>query len=209
MNIKVYFDYVCPFCYIQKEALTRLQEKLDIEVEYIPYELRRFPTPKVDPMNDEAKCIRFKEVLKPEADALGIEMKLPWISPHPYTTDTFLGFLYAKENNMQAKYNHAIYHAFYILEKDVGDKAVIQDIIESLGLCKEGLNKALNCNENKKYLDLLFENKKSLGINGIPCIEINDKKYSGYKNIEQLEELLLENYQDTMHAMTCGIDGCE
>ena len=62
MKISIYFDFVCPFCYVALHALSRAIEDLDVELDFHPYELRRFPTPKVDPMHDEKRLKRFYEV---------------------------------------------------------------------------------------------------------------------------------------------------
>ena len=97
MKISVYSDFVCPFCYVGLYSLSQAMADLDVELDFHPYELRRFPTPKVDPMHDEKRLKRFDEVLKPMAESLGVEMNLPMISPHPYTTDAFQGYYFAKQ----------------------------------------------------------------------------------------------------------------
>ena len=67
VEITVCFDYVCPFCYLAGNALKKAIAGKDVTIRYIPYELRREPTPKVDPMHDEMRLKRFDEVLLPTA----------------------------------------------------------------------------------------------------------------------------------------------
>ncbi len=209
MKIKVYSDYVCPFCYIQKEVLRQIQEKYEVEVEYIPYELRRYPTPKVDPMNDEMRLQRFEEVIAPEAKRLGIEMKLPWMSPHPYSTLAFLGFIYAKSVGLEKEYNDCVYRSFYVEEKDISKKEVLKDIAQFLNMDVSVFEKALHNAQASTQLDRLFTKKSELGIQGIPAMEIEGNMVSGYHTFAQLEAIIVEEYTNSMQGMTCGINGCE
>ena len=134
MKISIFFDFVCPFCYVGLHSLSRAIEGLDVELDFHPYELRRFPTPKVDPMHDEKRLKRFDEVLKPMAQALGIEMNLPWISPHPYTTDAFQGFYFARQAGRELDYVRLTFDVFYRQQKDIGDPAVLRMVMDELGL---------------------------------------------------------------------------
>ena len=74
MKISIFFDFVCPFCYVGLHSLSRAIEGLDVEFDFHPYELRRFPTLKVDPMHDEKRLKRFDEVLKPMAQSRIVAM---------------------------------------------------------------------------------------------------------------------------------------
>ncbi len=207
MKIKVVSDYVCPFCYIQKEVIRQLQEKYDLEVEMLPFELRRPPIPKVDPMNDEMRLKRFHEVISPEATRLGVEMKLPWMSPHPYTTNTFLGYLFALQCGQAEQYNQHVYHSFYVEEKDISDITWIESILKSLSLDLNEFHKQIP--DFQKQLEENYKNKAKLSNEGIPAILVNGKTFSGYHNVEQLEKILHDEYIEQAQGMTCGINGCE
>ncbi|MFP3821891.1 DsbA family protein, partial [Bacillus sp. SIMBA_008] len=51
LQIKVYSDYVCPFCYVGKAAFEEAIKDKDVQVEWMPFELRPSPSPKLDPVN--------------------------------------------------------------------------------------------------------------------------------------------------------------
>ncbi|MEC2084937.1 DsbA family protein, partial [Bacillus inaquosorum] len=52
VHIKVYSDYVCPFCFIGKAAFEEAIKGKDVDVEWMPFELRPSPSPQLDPVND-------------------------------------------------------------------------------------------------------------------------------------------------------------
>lgn len=43
VHIKVYSDYVCPFCFVGKAAFEEAIKGKDVEVEWMPFELRPSP----------------------------------------------------------------------------------------------------------------------------------------------------------------------
>ena len=216
VEITVCFDYVCPFCYLAGTALKQAVQALpgkDVTIRYVPYELRRSPTPKVDPMHDEMRLKRFDEVLLPTAQKLGVEMKLPWISPHPYTTVPLQGFHYVQDTcpDKLFDYNWGIFDAFYIGEQDIGEPETVEAVLRAIGVPVEPFHQVL---AEGKYADLLLEEKRwcqeTLGVTNIPSYFIHGKKLTGVMDPAQLERAILdaEGEQETVTGMACGEDGC-
>ena len=215
VEITVCFDYVCPFCYLAGNALKKAIAGKDVTIRYIPYELRREPTPKVDPMHDEMRLKRFDEVLLPTAQKLGVEMKLPWISPHPYTTVPLQGFHYVMDSCPQkvGDYNWAIFNAFYIDERDIGEQDVVEEIMQRLEISVEPFRQVI---AEGKYSQLLLEEKayckETLGVTGIPSYFIKGQKLSGVMDPQALEAAILlaetSQSQQAVDGMVCDENGC-
>ncbi|MBW3636295.1 MAG: DsbA family protein, partial [Armatimonadetes bacterium] len=50
LKLEIYSDYVCPFCLLAKAPLEEALRGLEgVEVEWMPFELRPFPTPTLRP----------------------------------------------------------------------------------------------------------------------------------------------------------------
>lgn len=77
LQIKVYSDYVCPFCFVGKAAFEEAIKDKDVQVEWMPFELRPSPSPKLDPVNDPAKRQMWKNSIEPMAQSLGVEITFP------------------------------------------------------------------------------------------------------------------------------------
>lgn len=108
INIKVYSDYVCPFCFLGKDQLEKAIEGKDVEVEWLPFELRPRPSEQLDPLNDPAKLAMWDGAIKPRIEAWGVNMKLPNVSPHPYTDLAHEGYHFAKEHGKGKAYNDRV-----------------------------------------------------------------------------------------------------
>ncbi|MGM9636821.1 MAG: DsbA family protein [Eubacteriales bacterium] len=196
MKLTVYFDFVCPFCYLGREKLKRITAThSDVVLDYVPFELRRPPVPKTDPMHDSAKLERFDRVLAPEAKRLGIPMNLPWISPHPYTTLAMSGYLYAKDHGLGAEYIDRTFHAFYVDESDIGERPVIEQILADLGLEPAIFVELEAAGAYLPRLDAGKERGRAVGVRGIPAVELDGSLVD------------LDTVESTLSG-TCGEDGC-
>ncbi|MDY3919467.1 MAG: DsbA family protein [Candidatus Limivivens sp.] len=194
-TIKVFFDYVCPFCYLEFFALKEAISGKDVKLELIPHELRRPPVPKVDPMHDEMRLKRFDEVLAPEARKLGIPMELPWISPHPYTTDTFLGFLFCRDRGLEIAYTEKVFLAFYVEQKDIGEMDVLKEIAASLDLDPDAFEQEIRSRRQLPRLDALNSLSKDYEIKGIPVTFIGSQRLDGNHEPE-VYSIVLESVQN-------------
>ncbi len=58
VKMKVYSDFICPFCFLAKGPLDEVAKEKDVEIEWMPFELRPSPYSKIDPWNEPEK-IRF------------------------------------------------------------------------------------------------------------------------------------------------------
>lgn len=209
MKITIFSDYVCPFCYVGKAALFQALEGFEYEVEFHPYQLRRPPVAKVDPMHDEARLKRFHEVIHPMAEACGIEMKLPFISPHPYTTLAFQGYYFACDYKKGLEYNDAVFHAFYVDEKDIGEIDVLCDILMQLGLEPSLFKQAIKTQQYMPILDDQVRIREEMQIKGVPTFMINDKKIVGAHSVDDFRKAIYDEISEEMAGMACGPEGCK
>ena len=49
LTIKVYPDYVCPFCFLAEKPLQEAAEGKDVQIEWMPFELRPYPNETLRP----------------------------------------------------------------------------------------------------------------------------------------------------------------
>lgn len=211
LKIKVFFDFVCPFCYLEFFSLKQAANGLDVTFERIPHELRRPPSPMADPMHDEARLKRFDEVLLPAARELGLTMQLPRLSPHPYSTNTFLGLLYCEDHGVGEEYTEKVFTTFYEDEKDIGDLNVLGAIAKELELNEKEFLEEITSKSQLARLDELNALSEEYDITSIPVIYIGDTRLPGYHTPEvyaqAIADALLQQETTSVSGMSCGIDG--
>lgn len=119
IKIKVYSDYVCPFCFLAEKPLKEAIKGKDVEVEWMPFELRPYPNETLKPEGDYLQST-WKQSVYPLAERMGIAIVLPSISPQPYTHLAFEGYQYAKEKGKGNEYNDRMLRAFFKKNKILG-----------------------------------------------------------------------------------------
>src|SRR5215218_7817962 len=82
VRILVWSDYVCPFCYLERPVLERVQGELGhgVEIDWRSFELRPEPEPTLDPDAEYLHRV-WNQSVYPMAQERGMVMKLPPVQP--------------------------------------------------------------------------------------------------------------------------------
>lgn len=212
VKVKVYSDYVCPFCFLAEQPLEEAIKGKDVEVEWMPFELRPAPNATLRPEDDYLQTT-WSQSVYPMAEQMGIEIVLPDVSPQPHTHLAFEGFQYAKENGKGTPYNERMLKAFFQESQDIGDVDVLTKLAGEVGLDEEEYREAL---ESRKYKEAhqqaLEHSYEEAGITAVPTFVIGDTKIAGIHTKDTLEQLIDEELQKQkpkvlFEGMACGPDG--
>ncbi|SFH24174.1 DsbA family oxidoreductase [Pontibacter chinhatensis] len=192
LQIKVYSDYVCPYCFLGEVVLERALKGLEdkVQVEWMPFELRPYPTPTLKPEEDYLQTTWANSVY-PMARQLNVPIVLPKVSPQPYTHLAFEGYQFAKEQGLGEAYTHRLFTAFFQEEQDIGDVEVLVKLAKEIGLDEAAYRQAL---ETRKYKAVhekeLKQAYEEAGITAVPTFFIADKQVRGLLREEDLRRLI-------------------
>ncbi|QHJ71242.1 DsbA family oxidoreductase [Planococcus halotolerans] len=212
VKVKVYSDYVCPFCFLAEKPLEEAIKGKDVEVEWMPFELRPAPNATLRPEDDYLQTT-WSQSVYPMAEQMGIEIVLPDVSPQPHTHLAFEGFQYAKEKGKGTAYNERMLKAFFQESQDIGDVDVLTKLAGEVGLDEKEYREAL---ESRKYKEAhqqaLVHSYEEAGITAVPTFVIGDTKIAGIHTKETIEQLIDEELQKQkpkvlFEGMACGPDG--
>ena len=212
--LKILFvsDYVCPYCFVAKEALKQALEetKIEVQITWQPLELTVEPKERVDTYHDEARKAKYQVLVEP-CKKLGIDMKLPPnVVPRPYTRLAFEGWYFACDKGLGEAYNDLIYRAYFVEEQDIGDMEVLVSLAERVGLdgveFKKALEEGIYSSVEKEAITY---SREVLKVNGVPSIYINEEQISLSEYTKEEMIRILENQEEEFEfGMCCGIDGC-
>lgn len=192
LQIKVYSDYVCPYCLLGEVVLERALKGLEekVEIEWMPFELRPAPSPTLKPEEDYLQTT-WKQSVYPMAAQLEIPIVLPKVSPQPHTHLAFEGYQFAKAHGKGEAYTHRMFRAFFQEEQDIGDIEVLTKLADELGLDKAAFKHALETRAYKEEHQLaLRQAYEKVGVTAVPTFIIGDKKVRGLLREEDLRNLI-------------------
>ena len=191
LKIQVWIDFVCPFCLLGETVIRKAIAGLNVEIEWMPFELRAYPTPTLRP-EDEYLPNAWKHSVYPTAERMGVDIKLPTISPQPYTRTAFLGLQYAAEHGKADEYVDAVLRAFFQKNLDIGDMQVLETIVSELGLPADGLDAAVESEERNAKHDAVLRQAQALGIRAVPSVAVGNQVYSGTPPVDVLRAEIVD-----------------
>ncbi|MBC5995020.1 DsbA family oxidoreductase [Pontibacter cellulosilyticus] len=194
LQIKVYSDFVCPYCFfgevVLERALAGIEKRDKVDVEWMSFELRPEPTPTLKP---EGKYLQttWKNSVYPMSEQLGINIVLPKVSPQPYTHLAFEGYQYAKKHGLGEKYTDRMFRAFFQEELNIGEIDVLTDLAAEIGLDRVEFREVL---ESRKYKEehqqALKHAYEDVGVQAVPTFIIGNKIVRGLLREEDLRRLI-------------------
>jgi predicted DsbA family dithiol-disulfide isomerase len=145
----------------------------------MPFELRPAPYATLKPEGDYLQNA-WKHSVYPAAERLGLEMKLPTVSPQPYTNLAFQGLEFAKDHRKADEYNDAVFRAFFQQNRDIGRLDVLANISNEVGLDAEEFRHALEEETYRERVHKLLQTAyQRAGITAVPTMIIGRHRLTG------------------------------
>lgn len=210
VKIKVYSDFVCAFCFLGTGPLDEVVKEKDIEVEWMPFELRPSPSPKIDPRTQPRVMEAWNSFIYPTAKKLGLEIKLPHL--RSYTHLAFEGYQFAKEHGKGNEFHHRVFIAHFQEEQSIEDIEVLTKLAEEVGLSQDAFKEALVSRKYKEmHQEALRHAHQEAQIMAVPTFIIGDEVIQGFTSKERLakaiDQEIEKNKKNESDGPQCSIDG--
>ncbi|MGB0916124.1 MAG: DsbA family oxidoreductase [Flavobacteriales bacterium] len=190
MNVEVWSDVVCPFCYIGKtnfdKALAQFAEKENIEFVWKSFQL--YPHVKTDLDKtlyehlSESKGISVEQAkgMGVNAAQMGTDVGLSLDFDNSVVANSFNAHRlihFAKENGLQLEMKERLFKAFFTEGKNIDDNVTLTALAKEIGLDPEEVKAIL---ESDRYSDAVradIQESQQLGVRGVPFF-VFDRKYA-------------------------------
>jgi predicted DsbA family dithiol-disulfide isomerase len=159
----------------------------DVEVEWMPFELRPEPQPTLRPEGDYLRRA-WRQSVYPIARRMGVPIALPPVSPQPHTHLAFEGYQYAKEHGRGNEYNRRVLTAFFVEGRDIGDVGVLTGLAGEVGLDEKEFGEALRARKHREaHRRALRHAYEEAGVDSVPMFVIGGRMLTGLQDRETLE----------------------
>lgn len=231
MQVDIWSDVRCPFCYIGKRkfenALEKFENKENVEVIWHSFQLD--PHLKTQPERDtidyftEVKGVSREQALqmfngaRKMAKESGIELN-PETSVLANSERSHQLLQYAKSKSLGNEVKEALFKAHFSEARNIDDIEVLTEIAASVGLDKAETNEVLT---SGKFLKAVKEDElaaQKIGVRGVPFFVFSNKYgVSGAQAEETFLEILQKTWEETevqqpviiKEGESCGTDGCD
>lgn len=203
MNIEIWSDIACPFCYIGKVRLEKALEQLpdiDASIDWRSFELdpNAPENPELDIYDTLAKkygkdrkwAEEMNENVVQMAEKEDLDFRIDDIQPvNTFKAHRLIHF--AAKNDRQHEMKNALLNAYFSKGKNVNDTDTLVSIAENIGLNKNNVKEFLERNELSQNVIEDIEKAHKIGIQGVPFFLINNKYgLSGAQPVEVFKEAL-------------------
>ena len=178
--------------------IDQLRPELDIEIEYLPFELTEPPAPQVDTYNDPERRARYARELEPLCQQVGLIMCIPpKVVPRPYTRLAFQGLYFAREQGRGEAYCHRVFRAYFEEERDIGDLRELVSLAAEVGLDPEGFRTALESGRwEAREREAVRHAKQDLNVRMVPTAFLGEHRLEGgAQSVQELREWLLAHVE--------------
>jgi len=230
MNVEIWSDVMCPFCYIGKrkfeKALEQFPNKDDIKISWKSFQLD--PTTITDPSLNTIEHLRLKKGWSKEQAAETIayvtdiakQVGLEFNFDKAVVANSFdahrlshLAKKYKKQNELEEK----LFSAYFTEGKNTADHETLLQIATEIGIDKIEASEVLKGNAFANEVHQDIEQAQQIGVRGVPFFVVNDKyAISGAQESETFLQALNTAYNEIKlvdlsnnDAAVCGPDGCE
>ena len=193
-RVLVFFDYACPFCYVDQHRFDALESEsdLDFDIFLVPFELR-------PEMSDEGVDLaevgsghseRVDEYLQRAAEKEGFPFVPPALLPKTHKA-LVLGELARDLGDAVHRTAHAaIFKAYFGEGADIGSPEVLLDLAGELGIEREELQKAWDEGTYDERLHQFRHVAMHLGLDATPAALICNELFIGSRPAGVLREAL-------------------
>jgi len=192
LKVIAYSDYICPFCYIGYHRIEKLKKEYDLAVEWRPFEIHP-ETPREGALTDELPFpkgyleMAFANV-KRLADEDSLQLKFSEKLPNSRLALYISEF--ARKKGKFEEFHKLVLEAYWLEGKDIGDKNLLLDLAESVGLNKNEIDVYLGTDEPFKVVQKSLKELRTYGINGVPTFLIEDRLIVGAQPYEVFKKVI-------------------
>lgn len=195
LNVSVYSDYTCPWCYIGAARLDQLKEALadsvELRTEWKPFEIH----PEVPQEGMSVDQLPYPRAqwetmvahLRQQAASEGLEMRELKTVANTHRGLVASAYAQAEEPEHFEAFHHNLFRGYFGEGRNIADPAVLREIARESGVDVERMEEALDEGRYEHELTDTTATARRLGITGTPTFVFGDR--FGAVGAQPVEEL--------------------
>ena len=204
VKLDILSDPICPWCYIGKANLDRALAEIPdhpFVIEFHPFQLNPdMPTGGMDrraylegKFGGKAGAARAYAPIVEHAEAAGLTLNLDKIQRTPNTLDAHRLIHWAGIEGRQYAATAALFTAYFVDGRDIGDHEVLSDLADSLGMDASLVMKLLSSDADRDEIRRRDTHSREMGVNSVPTFIVAGKHaVPGAQSVELWQKVIRE-----------------
>lgn len=188
MKILLYYDYICPFCFLATERVLSLAREFNLKAEWVGVEIHPEYPAEGKRRRKTERTLRVSKTLENVAAEAGVKIMLPG-----FVTNSRLcleGAEFAKEKNKFMEFHKACYAAYFREGKNIGLLETVLEAGERAGLSPEELSESLRKRSFSEKIEKNMEGARENEVFGVPTLYLGGLRIHGIQPVESYRQLI-------------------
>jgi predicted DsbA family dithiol-disulfide isomerase len=188
MKVTLFYDYTCPFCYITSKNIEILSNEFDLNLDWKGIEIHpEYPTGGMK-SSGSLKSLKAAEIIKQTARESGTRVIFPG-----FRTNSRLSLEaseFAKSRNLFESMHKALYDAYFLDKKNIGDVNIILELGETAGIDRNQLEECLLGRSMSGQIEENKELAAKYGVLGVPTLILGTFPIHGNQSLDTLRHII-------------------
>ncbi|MDD2351037.1 MAG: DsbA family protein [Synergistaceae bacterium] len=174
LEVTVYYDYICPWCYVGQTVAKRMQAELGAHLNWLPLLLHPETPPCGEEFSPEKKESLVETVARVTqmAEAGGLPVVFP--GRMIYTRRALEATEYAREQHKLLPFHEVVFKKIFGEGKDIGSWEVLRSAAAEAGLNADEMQRMTESGAYSALIDAQTALAEQQGIDSLPTYILND-----------------------------------
>ncbi len=186
IKLDILSDPICPWCYIGKANLERALEKVGdhpFEIEWHPFQLNpNMPAGGVDrrtyletKFGGQEGAVKAYLPVAQHAEKAGLKINFEGIQVTPNTLDAHRLIHWAGLEGKQTAMVAALFRAYFVDDRNIGDHETLADIAGEVGLDREMIACLLASDADLEDIKSRDAHSREMGVSAVPTFIVDNR----------------------------------
>ncbi len=183
LQVTVYSDYICPFCYLGHHRLQRLRDSYDLKINWCFLEIHPETSADGEPIDSLEYPSEQWQMMLENLERIAQEENIP-LSKFNFITnskDALLLSEAAKQCGREIFYtlHEKLFEAYFVDGKNIGDRNILKTIASSCGIDNETIEASWTDSNLNKRLMNNFNTARAHNIQSVPSFIFGERALTG------------------------------
>ena len=196
LQVTVFSDYICPFCYVGHHRLMRLKDSYDIKINWCLLEIHPENSEQGEPVTSLDYPSEQWDQLVQNLKRVAQEESIP-LSELTFTTNSKNALLLAEHckqlgHDKFYALHEKLFSAYFVEQKNIGDKNILREIASKAGIDKATTESAWTNGPQHQRLLQNYNAARQYEIQSVPSFIFGERVLTGVVSEDVMRDAAAE-----------------
>lgn len=196
LNVTVFSDYICPFCYVGHHRLMRLRDSYDIKINWCLLEIHPENSEQGEPVTSLDYPSDYWKQLMENLKRVASEENIP-LAELTFTTNSKNALLLSetcKQLGHDKFYalHEKLFSAYFVEQKNIGDKDILRTIAKQAGIDEATIESAWTEGPQHQRILNNYQAARKYEIQSVPSFIFGERVLTGVVNEDVMRDAAAE-----------------